>query len=490
MSDYISFLINDIIYYANDDTMKINIGQLDVSSIINFSGCIARCLQKCLPGDKENIKIYSSCDENIKNYIVNSDATRLKQVILNLISNAVKFTRSGSIDIHAYLQNSMDENENENQDKNYLCIVVEDTGIGFIDNDLEKMRNLSGGVLKINTDQKYNQMGTGLGLGITKSILNKLNHEMKIVSEYQKGTKFIIKIECEKKDNLISIKSSEYDSIDSIINLNDTSNSFIKNISNHNNKDTLNMMELSLRRSSFKLFNFNDINKIEAFDTKSDLDESNEKLTHIQRKLNVYEVTRELKNDNIWNSTKSKSKSVFVGSNNPTSNYKQSNSDCDSICSKQNIISKKYVKDNKNNVHNTEIKKIKILVVDDSDIMRKMVVKQLNNLPNFKILYEIVEGSDGIDILNTIKQDQKLSNDIKLIMSDENMEYMSGTKAFSILRDLEREKKINTVIKVSLTAFCDPSTIDDIKNSGANFVFNKPLSTIDMTHLFDTIEFY
>ena len=59
-----------------------------------------------MPGEKQNIKIESEYQEKIDNFVIRTDETRLKQILLNLVSNAIKFTNSGIISIKAYLSNS------------------------------------------------------------------------------------------------------------------------------------------------------------------------------------------------------------------------------------------------------------------------------------------------------------------------------------------------------------------------------------------------
>lgn len=72
--------------------------------------------------------------------------------------------------------------------------------------------------------------------------------------------------------------------------------------------------------------------------------------------------------------------------------------------------------------------------------------------------------------------DQRLANSIKCIFSDEKMEYFDGSKSIALLRELENSKKIKKVSFVSITSFDDPSLKNSIKNSGADYVVQKPCS--------------
>ena len=72
--------------------------------------------------------------------------------------------------------------------------------------------------------------------------------------------------------------------------------------------------------------------------------------------------------------------------------------------------------------------------------------------------------------------DQREGNTILGIVSDENMAYLQGSKAFFILRELERQHKIKPVKKITLTAFSDQASVVEMKNNGSDEVYNKPLS--------------
>ena len=109
------------------------------------------------------------------------DTRRLLQVILNLSSNAIKYTYHGSITIEF----------SQNKKKNLFKITVRDTGIGIVDKDLERINKLFG-LLDKKLDS--NQTGIGLGLTITKGIINAMNGNLKVTSIVNVGTTCKVKI--------------------------------------------------------------------------------------------------------------------------------------------------------------------------------------------------------------------------------------------------------------------------------------------------------
>lgn len=192
LSEYVHFLINDIILYSNETSVKINNeNNIDLKEILDFSFGSLEALLSSLPGNKTNIIPEIVFDEEIMMYSFSSDKSRLKQVLLNLISNSVKFTKHGKISIKALL----------NKEKNCIELSVCDTGIGISGNELNEMNTCveNNSTIRINVKNKYNEMGTGIGVGIVKMILNKLNHELVIKSEIGMGSEFIIIIKDIKK---------------------------------------------------------------------------------------------------------------------------------------------------------------------------------------------------------------------------------------------------------------------------------------------------
>ncbi len=114
------------------------------------------------------------------------DTTRLRQVLFNLIGNAVKFTEQGFIRVKAYI-----DNEDDIHSKLDLLIEVEDTGIGISENQLQLVfqdfEQSSG-----QDARKYG--GTGLGLSISKRLVEMMGGQITLKSQLGKGSTFTIKL--------------------------------------------------------------------------------------------------------------------------------------------------------------------------------------------------------------------------------------------------------------------------------------------------------
>ena len=112
------------------------------------------------------------------------DPTRLKQVLINLITNAVKFTHQGTVTINVSL-------ERELEDKSYVAIDVTDTGIGIpADKLTDIFRKFSQGDSSVT--RKYG--GTGLGLAISKTLVELMGGTILVKSIEGEGSTFTIKL--------------------------------------------------------------------------------------------------------------------------------------------------------------------------------------------------------------------------------------------------------------------------------------------------------
>jgi CheY-like chemotaxis protein len=98
--------------------------------------------------------------------------------------------------------------------------------------------------------------------------------------------------------------------------------------------------------------------------------------------------------------------------------------------------------------------------------------------------YEILTGSDGIDLLNFIRDDEMDGNLIKCIITDENMEFMNGSQAAQIIRNLVEKGSIKPVNIITSTCNEDEITKKRILESGSQCVITKPIDTAELEAMF------
>ena len=109
--------------------------------------------------------------------VLRGDEIRIRQIMLNLINNAIKYTREGNVDIDVLF----DRNEKR------LVIMVSDTGVGIRKEDMEKLFT---SFQRLDEDKNRNVEGTGLGLKITKQLTEMMGGGVDVSSEYGRGTIF------------------------------------------------------------------------------------------------------------------------------------------------------------------------------------------------------------------------------------------------------------------------------------------------------------
>jgi signal transduction histidine kinase len=167
-------LINDII-----DVAKIESGQMSVTKdwfgLKEMLDDLQSHFTHVLESDPEKAVRFEMKSNIPDDYQCYSDAFRLKQVLYNLIGNAVKFTHEGSIEVETELRDSR------------LYFTVTDTGIGISKEDLLTVFER---FMQAGNHQAKNFGGTGLGLAISKNIVGLLGGEIQVESAESKGSKF------------------------------------------------------------------------------------------------------------------------------------------------------------------------------------------------------------------------------------------------------------------------------------------------------------
>jgi len=173
-------IINDILDMSKIETgkMTLNPVEYDVPSLI--SDTIQLNIVRI--GSKP-IEFKLSVDENLPSRLL-GDELRLKQILNNLLSNAIKYTDKGQVCLSVNFQII-------NEDI-MLVLGVSDTGQGMKEEDKKK---LFSEYLRLNTDANRSIEGTGLGLNITKKLVEMMNGEISVESEYGKGSIFIVTVE-------------------------------------------------------------------------------------------------------------------------------------------------------------------------------------------------------------------------------------------------------------------------------------------------------
>ncbi|HET6989936.1 MAG TPA: ATP-binding protein, partial [Bacteroidia bacterium] len=185
--DALIVLINDILDLAKVDAGKMTFEQTPFKMALSISAMLHLFETKI---QEKNLELIKEYDSRIPEILV-GDPVRLHQIILNLVSNAVKFTTKGKIIVSVRLLN-----EDENQAT--IEFAVTDTGIGIAENKLgkifENFQQASSG-----TSRLYG--GTGLGLAIVKQLVEPQGGTISVKSKVDEGTTFSFVLSFQKTKN-------------------------------------------------------------------------------------------------------------------------------------------------------------------------------------------------------------------------------------------------------------------------------------------------
>lgn len=181
-TDHLLRIVNDVL-----DFSKINAGKMMVEHIPFhheevFEEIVLLMQQEA---EKKNLLITYNSDKNIPSVLV-GDPARIRQVLLNLVGNAIKFTQQGEISIRVGYEIVDRENI-------LLKVTVSDTGIGIAP---EKLEHIFDEFEQAESSTSRNYGGTGLGLSISKKLIELSGGEISLKSELNEGTQITFTLPC------------------------------------------------------------------------------------------------------------------------------------------------------------------------------------------------------------------------------------------------------------------------------------------------------
>lgn len=188
-SKHLLGLINDVLDMSKIESGKVTLN-MNQMSLRETMDDIVNIMQ---PQVKSKNQYFDIFIQSIEAEEVFCDSVRLNQVLLNLLSNAAKFTpEEGRIDVHLYQEKSP-----KGEEYVRTHFIVEDTGIGMSE---EFQKKIFESFERENSDQVAKIVGTGLGMSITKAIVDLMGGTIDLESEQGKGSKFHIILDLKKSD--------------------------------------------------------------------------------------------------------------------------------------------------------------------------------------------------------------------------------------------------------------------------------------------------
>lgn len=169
-------LVSDILDFSKLQSGKMELaeGTYDISSLLNdLINSIS------VPLRKKKLRLSLDIAEDIP-YKLSGDEVHLRQIIGNLLTNAVKYTQKGTVTLHLHWKPLEEETL-------LLEIAVEDTGIGVKEKDISRIFETFN---RLDMEASRNEEGTGLGLAVTNQLVGMMGGKLEVKSEYGKGSVF------------------------------------------------------------------------------------------------------------------------------------------------------------------------------------------------------------------------------------------------------------------------------------------------------------
>lgn len=171
-------LINDILDFSKMEAGKLDLIPVDyeISSVLNDLVNMTKT-----KADEKGLELRLNIDSNMPNFL-RGDEIRIKQAVTNLLTNAVKYTKKGTVTFTIGYERIPEE-----PDAVLLKISVADTGIGIKQEDIGRMFEA---FRRVDETINHHIEGTGLGITITQSLLHLMGSTLEVESEYGKGSVF------------------------------------------------------------------------------------------------------------------------------------------------------------------------------------------------------------------------------------------------------------------------------------------------------------
>jgi signal transduction histidine kinase/CheY-like chemotaxis protein/HPt (histidine-containing phosphotransfer) domain-containing protein len=195
-ADHLLNVINDILDFSKIEAGRLELEQrnFDLLELLNSTTRLMR-----YSAENRGIELLVDCSSEIFQY-VEGDSIRIRQILINLVSNAIKFTEQGHVKISVF------DCSSKSEDIVGYRFLVSDTGVGISKERLTKIFDRFGQA-EASTTRKYG--GTGLGLAICKNLVEMMDGEISVQSEEGKGSTFEFSIFLKKGTVIEKVESND-----------------------------------------------------------------------------------------------------------------------------------------------------------------------------------------------------------------------------------------------------------------------------------------
>ena len=438
-------IINNILDLSKIENNKMELELINFKPINEFEDTIE--IFGAQAGDK-NLYLASYIDPSIPK-VIKGDIVKLKEILTNFLSNAMKFTHEGGISVKI-------ENRGINDNKVKVYFEIADTGIGISEEQKDKIFEAFSQA-DVSVTRKYG--GTGLGLSITVKYIEMMGGKVEVESEVNKGSKFFFEIEFDIVENTPSIEPNLFENIK--IALKDKEKYSVKE----------EFLKKYLTYSGVKISTFKNLNELEKLSEENMTDnlillyeELIDYMDYIKNNNLKYSLLASLKYKESIKNLSSIPTYIIWDPINPTKSFDMmkeiEKSKTNNFITKENKVQKS--ESQKNNFD------IEVLIAEDNPINQKLIKLTLNQLGIKTTLAN--NGSEAFD---------KYSNNPEkydMIFMDIQMPIMDGIEATHQILNFEATRGIKHTPIIALTANALKGDRERFLSEGMDEYLTKPIN--------------
>jgi len=437
-------IINDILDFSKIESGKLDIENVEFNPFEEFEPVIELFSAKTY---EKSIKLISFIHPKLPEAIY-GDSLRIKQILINLIGNAIKFTPDNGV----VRINISKVSENGNSVK--VLFAVEDTGIG-IPKDKQQLIFTPFAQADTSTSRKFG--GTGLGLAISTKLLSLMNSKLEIESKVGKGSKFFFEVDFGINSSKQNYSFSNRDNL---------------NVAIFNSKDTEiyeNLIQDYLDAFDLKSISFNRIEELEQIPhPKAVIFLTTSINSQILDKLKNKNISTILITDKQFNLSDVEENYFNEIIHHPINGSKIFDSLVKYVDELSNIEMTTI-----NSSENLSFTDKTVLVVEDNDVNQQLISFMLEMLDIKVVIAE--DGKKGVDEFQNSKYD--------LILMDINMPIMNGLEATKSIINYENIHNILHTPIVALTANAIKGDRERFISYGMDDYLSKPIDKTELDRI-------
>ena len=457
-------IINDIL-----DFSKIEAGKLELhKEKVDLSELIDECFNivKYQALDKD-LELIIHIDNEVPEFL-NLDKIRIRQILINLLGNAVKFTENGEIELSIRVEKKVENTFT-------LSFSIRDTGVGISDDAQEKVFEA---FMQEDNSSTRKYGGTGLGLSICKQLLALMDSTLVLKSEKGKGSVFSFQVEVEGIVDSALIGSEK-----------ETTNEK-KILLLEKNKRQSAVLSACLKNLGFKIDTIAKVNLIDKyfidnhpdifiFDTDLLLENGENEIASLFKKLPEIPIksiafSKKIENKNKYDGLlqRFKVKSFLTKPINP---FKLKKNITETVLDEENdnvIFDRTFSKKDSNN--ESEKQQIKFLIVEDNAVNMFLTKTIIKNIYPESI---VLEAENGLIGFNQFEE----NTDINLILMDVQMPVMNGYEATRKIRNHNEKGSLIPIIAVTAGILAEDK--EKCLKEGMSDYLSKPVSEAELVRV-------